>query len=596
MNEHLVIGLAAIIFFGVTAQYVAWRLKLPSILLLLISGFVLGPISGLLSPDEQFGELLFPAISFAVAIILFEGGLSLKIRELKMTSGVVRKLVSIGLVTTFILSFLISKFTLDIPWVLAILFGAILTVTGPTVVLPLLMLIRPKGQIGSILKWEGILNDPIGALFAVLIFEAVVSASVGQATTLFLSGFMITIFLGALMGLPAGMLVATSLKHHWIPEFLNNAFTLAIVITLFAVSNLIQPESGLFSVTVMGIYLGNQRLVSIRNIVGFKEDLRVLLLSSLFIVLAARLQFSDLQQIHIGSIILLIMLVVVVRPAAVWLSSIGSNLSWQERVFLSSMAPRGIVAAAVISLFAVRLESMGIEGSEILAPNMFLIIVGTILIYGLAARPLAKTLHLSDDNPQGCVILGSNILSIALAKALKAEGISTTIIDAQWANIKEARMEGLNTLNANILSETVQEKINFTGMGKFLALTSNLELNSLACIRFSDIFGLKEVYQLGEPEDKDKPAQWIPDDLSGVALFGPNSTYNELIKRIHHGAKVKRTPLTKDFSYDDYKTQNEGKNPVLLCIVTENKSLLYVTVNKKIQPKPGQVIISLIDS
>ncbi len=596
MNEHLVIGLAAIIFFGVAAQYVAWRLKLPSILLLLISGFVLGPISGLLSPDEQFGEFLFPAISFAVAIILFEGGLSLKIRELKMTSGVVRKLVSIGLVTTFILSFLISKFTLDIPWVLAILFGAILTVTGPTVVLPLLMLIRPKGQIGSILKWEGILNDPIGALFAVLIFEAVVSASVGQATTLFLSGFMVTIFLGALMGLPAGMLVATTLKHHWIPEFLNNAFTLAIVITLFAVSNLIQPESGLFSVTVMGIYLGNQRLVSIRSIVGFKEDLRVLLLSSLFIVLAARLQFSDLQQIHIGSIILLIMLVVVVRPVAVWLSSIGSNLSWQERVFLSSMAPRGIVAAAVISLFAVRLESMGIEGSEILAPNMFLIIVGTILIYGLAARPLAKALHLSDDNPQGCVILGSNLLSIALAKALKAEGISTTIIDAQWANIKEARMEGLNTLNANVLSEVVQEKINFTGMGKFLALTSNLELNSLACIRFSDIFGLKEVYQLGEPEDKDKPAQWIPDDLSGVALFGPNNTYNELIKRIHHGAKVKRTPLTKDFSYDDYRAQNEGKNPILLCIVTENKSLLYVTVNKKIQPKPGQVIISLIDS
>ena len=596
MNEHLVIGLAAIIFFGVAAQYVAWRLKLPSILLLLISGFVLGPVSGLLNPDEQFGEFLFPAISFAVAIILFEGGLSLKLRELKTTSGVVRKLISVGLVATFLLSFLLSKFTLGIPWVLALLMGAILTVTGPTVVLPLLMLIRPKGQIGSILKWEGILNDPIGALFAVLVFEAIVSASLGKATTLILSGFAITILAGGVLGLAAGMLVATSLRHHWLPEFLNNAFTLAMVITLYTLSNLIQPESGLFSVTIMGIYLGNQRLASIRDIIGFKEDLRVLLLSSLFIVLAARLQFSDLQHIHFGSVLFLLLLVFLVRPLAVWLSSLGSNLSWQEKLFLAAMAPRGIVAAAIISLFAVKLETMGVDQSNVLAPNMFFIIVGTILIYGLAARPLAKTLNLSDDNPQGCVILGSNLLSMALAKALKAEGMVTTIIDARWANIKEARMEGINTLHANVLSEVVQEKINLTGMGRFLALTPNLELNSLACIRFADIFGLKEVYQLGEPEDKDKPAQWIPDDLSGLALFGPNATYNELIRRIHHGAKVKRTPLTKDYSYDDYKSQNEDKNPILLALISENKSLTFVTVNKKIQPRPGQVIISLIDN
>ncbi len=596
MHEQVAVTLAAIVLFGVAAQYLAWRLKLPSILLLLLTGFILGPVTGMLNPDAMFGEALFPAISFAVAIILFEGGLSLKLRELKTTSGVVRSLISVGIVVTFVLATLFAALTLALPWPLAILLGAILTVTGPTVVLPLLMLIRPKGQINSILKWEGILNDPVGALLAVLLFEAIVSASLDAATTVILSGFFITLIAGTILGLAAGMLIATAQRHHWIPEFLVNTSTLAVVLGLFTASNHIQPESGLYSVTIMGIYLGNQRLVSIRNLVGFKEDLRVMLLSALFIILAARLNVEDLQQIHWGTLLFLLALILVVRPAAVWLSTLRSSLNWKEKLFLSSMAPRGIVAAAIISLFAVKLESMGFEKSEVLAPTMFFIIVGSILVYGLAARPLAKALHLSDDNPQGCIILGSNLFSITFAKILKKEGIESTIIDGRWSNIKEARMEGLNTVNANILSEAVQEKINFTGMGRFLALTSNLELNSLACIRFSDIFGLKEVFQLGEPEEREKPDQQkVPDDLSGLPLFTGKTSYAEIMKRLHHDAIIKRTPLTKDFGFDDFKRNFANRNPTPLCLIDESKKLVLFTGNKKIQPKAGQILISLID-
>ncbi|MBU6949966.1 MULTISPECIES: cation:proton antiporter [unclassified Hahella] len=594
MNEHVVVALAAILFFGVASQYIAWKLKLPSILLLLLSGIVLGPTTGVLNPDEIFGDFLFPAISFAVAIILFEGGLSLKLAELKTSSTAVRSLVSVGILITWFLAFFLSWLTLDVPWILALLIGAILTVTGPTVVLPLLMLIRPKGQVNSILKWEGILNDPIGALLTVLVYEAVVSTSVGKATTLFLSGFLLTVVVGGLMGLIAGMLVATALRHHWIPEFLGNTFTLAMVMCLFTASNLIQHESGLFSVTIMGIYLGNQRLVSIRNLVGFKEDLRVLLLSSMFIVLAARLDVKDLEHIHAGSFAFLLLLVFLVRPAAVWASTVKSNLSWKEKVFLSSMAPRGIVAAAVASLFAVRLQGIGYEEAEALPPTMFLIIMGTILIYGLGARPLAKKLALSDDNPQGCIILGSNAFTNALAKALKNENVSVLIVDARWSNIKEARMEGTPTLLGNVLSEQLLERVNYTGMGRFLALTPNLELNSLACIRFSDIFGVKEVYQLGEPEDKDKPAQWIPEDLSGVALFSTQATYNHIMRRLNHGAVIKRTPLTKDFTYEQFKEKNQDQDPLPLCLVGENGTLNFFTVKKNLQPKPGQVLISLV--
>ncbi|GAA3973485.1 sodium:proton antiporter [Allohahella marinimesophila] len=596
MNESVVISLAAILFFGVGSQFLAWKLKLPSILLLLLSGIALGPITGLLDPDALFGEALFPAVSFAVAIILFEGGLSLKIRELKATSVVVQRLISVGIVATWVLCTVFAKYTLDLPWMLAALLGSILTVTGPTVVLPLLMLVRPKGHVNSVLKWEGILNDPVGALLAVLVFEVVITANLGSATSVFVQGFGLTIVVGGLLGLGMGMLMTLAMRHHWVPEFLSNTFTLTAVLVLFTVSNLIQHESGLFSVTIMGIYLGNQKLVSIRNLVGFKEDLRVLLLSALFIILAARLQIADLQQIHIGSFIFLGLLILVVRPVAVALSTIGSPLTTGERVFIAAMAPRGIVAAAITSLFAVRLQAMDYPGADVLAPNMFFIIIGSILIYGLAARPLAKKLDLGDDEPQGAIILGSNTFSRAFAKTLQKDNFGVLLIDARWANIKEARMEGIPTYLGNVLSEHATDNVSYTGIGRFIALTPNLELNSLACIRFSDVFGVAETYQLGELEDKDKPQQSVPDDLSGIPLFRSNATYNYLMTRMNAGSIVKRTQLSNDFTYEQFKSQNENRDPLLLCVITEQRELLLASSKRSLQPKPGHIIITLLDA
>ena len=598
LHETLVlsdqIALALILGFGVLAQYIAWRLRLPSILLLLISGFMLGPATGWLEPDRLFGEFLFPAVGMAVGVILFEGGLSLKLREVRATSGVVQGLVSAGILVTWVLASLLAKLTLGLDWSLAMLLGAILTVTGPTVVIPMLMMIRPKGRVNTIIKWEGILNDPIGALLAVLIYEAIVASNFTSATTVLLSGFPITIVVGVVGGLVAGWIVAHAMKHHLVPEFLVNTFTLGMVVGLYTLSNLIQHESGLFSVTVMGIYLGNQKKVSIRNMVGFKEDLRVLLISSLFIILAARMRPEDLQQISAGSFVFLLLLILLVRPAAVYLSTLRSELPFKEKLFISALAPRGIVAAAVTSLFASQLIQLGVPGAEKLVPNMFFIIVGTILIYGLSARPLAKKLDLADEDPQGCVILGSNLFSRSLAKALMREKIPVLIIDAQWTAIKAARMEGIPTLLGNVLSDRVTQTIDYTGMGRFLALTPNLELNSLACIRFGDVFGLKEVYQLGEPQDKEKPEQWIPEDLSGHTLFGPQMSFAYITRRLHHGATIKRTPITKDFTFEQFKAQYADQEAAPLCVISESGKLTLFTTDRQVVPKPGQVLISLV--
>lgn len=594
MDNSVLLALASILVAGVLSQYIAWRLKFPSILLLLVAGLVMGPATGFLDPDALFGDVLFPSVSFAVAIILFEGGLSLKVQEWRETSRQVRRLVSTGLLITWVLATLLSRLLLDLSWSLATLFGAILTVTGPTVVLPLMLLIRPKGQVNSILKWEGILNDPIGALLALLVFEAIIAVSLADATAIFAFGFVLTLFAGGLLGLLAGMLVTLALKHHWIPEFLANTFTLAVVLTLYTVSNLIQHESGLFSVTIMGIYLGNQRLVSIRGILGFKEDLRVILLSSLFIMLAARTSLSDWQQIHLGSLLFLAALIFLVRPAAVFISTYGSPLNWKEKTFISAMAPRGIVAAAVTSLFAVKLQEMGFAGAETLAPTMFLIIVGTITFYGLLAGPLARRLSLADANPQGCIFLGSNRFTRALAAILQKEGFSTLIIDARWAHIKEARMEGLKTVHGNILSGKLIERLDLTGVSRFLGMTGNLELNALACLRFIDLFGVQEVYQLADKDEKDRPNQWVPDDLSGNTLFHPAADFSRLIQRLNHGASIKRTPLTRDFTYDDYLTQNASQEPLPLCLITEQKGLLFFRAKTPLTPQPGNTLISLV--
>jgi NhaP-type Na+/H+ or K+/H+ antiporter len=294
MVEHILLSLASIIVLGIGAEWLAWRLRLPSILLLLIFGIVVGPVTGFLNPDALFGDLLLPVVSIAVAIILFEGGLNLRISELRQVGGVVRNLITIGVLVTWLIGAGAAHFLLGLNFALALLLGAILVVSGPTVIMPLLRHLRPSGQVGSILKWEGIVIDPIGAILAVLVFEAILAGGFREAAAVTVIGLLKTILIGGGIGMLGAMIMVLLLRRFWIPDFLHGAVSLTLVIAVFAGSNLLQTDSGLLAATVMGIYLANQRTVSVRHIVRFKENLRVLLISGLFILLAARLQVSHL--------------------------------------------------------------------------------------------------------------------------------------------------------------------------------------------------------------------------------------------------------------------------------------------------------------
>ncbi len=392
MSEQFLIGIGIIILFGMIAQWLAWRLHLPSILLLLILGIVAGPVSGLVNTEQLFGDLLFPFVSISVAIILFEGGLSLRFSEFRSVGRIIRNLVSIGALITWVVATAAAYYILNLTFELALLFGAILIVTGPTVILPLLRQVRPTGNIHSIAKWEGIIIDPVGAIVAVLVFEEIISGGFQQFTAVSLTGLLITLLVGFGLGWIGAQLIIFFLKRYWVPDFLHNSAAIMMVITTFIISNLLQHESGLVTVTILGILLTNQKKISIKHIVEFKENLRVILISTLFIILAARLEMAELAFFDWNMVLFLAILVFIARPLSVYVSTIGQNLSFREKLFLSWLAPRGIVAAAVSSIFAIELSAKGFAEAERLIPLTFIVIITTVTLYGLSAVPLARLL------------------------------------------------------------------------------------------------------------------------------------------------------------------------------------------------------------
>ncbi len=590
--------LASILALGIAAQWVAWRFRLPAIVLLLLFGVLLGKLPGSEPGPNQ--DLFFSLVSLAVGIILFEGGLSLNFREIQSTRGAVLRLVSLGLIVTWLLTawlaYTLAGFSLQI----AILLGALLTVSGPTVILPLLRHVQPVRRIGSLAKWEGIVNDPIGAVLAALVFEFVLHQSQGNlASDSIVSLGQTLVYAFVLSGVGALVLIQM-LRRYWVPDYLQNPVILALVILLFAVSNTLQAESGLVTVTLLGIMLANQRIVAIRHVVEFKENLRVLLISTLFIVLSSRLtiDMQALSSLGWRSVGFVALLILVVRPISVFISTFGSSLSWQERALLSWIHPRGIVAAAVSSLFALAL----IDADHPLAPEadrfvliVFLVIVVTVTVYGLTLAPLARWLGLSGENPQGVLFAGASPAVCQIATALKEEGLTVLLVDTNPRNNATARMAGLPMAYASIGSEFVQEEIDLGGIGRLFAMTPNDEVNTLAAMGFAERFGRSEVYQVAAHESSSERTQAVGAYRRGRTLFDQPVTTQQLEDRFAAGATVKKTLLTSDFTFDDFLARY-GESTLVLFSIEESGNLLVATDEKDMLPGPGQKLIALVDS
>ncbi len=594
MSEEVFLGFASILILGIAAQWIAWRIKFPSIVLLLVFGIIAGPLTGFVDPDLVFGELLFPIVSISVAIILFEGGLSLNFSEYKETGGAVHSLIVIGAIVTWLLSTAGAYFIIGLDLNLSVLLGAILVVSGPTVIVPLLIQIRPSGSVSKILSWEGILIDPLGALLAVLVYELLAGGSLEGLYSFAAAAILKTVLIGGGIGVGCAFIIVYIIKKYWLPDYLTNPVTLMFVVIGFALANMFQPESGLLAATVMGIAMANQRSVAVKRITEFIENLRVLLISTLFIVLAARLEPAAFEHVNMLSLLFLAFLIVIVRPAAVFLSTLKSKITWREKCFLALVYPRGIVAAAVASVFALKLVQSGYHEAHQLVPLTFLVIVGTVTFYGLGAPAFARLLGVSQSNPQGVLIVGANSSAIRMAEALKEEGFRVLLVDSNRYNIYTSRLKGIVSHHGSIVSETIMRNLDLDGIGKIIALTANDGLNSLSTIHFAEIFGSSEAYQLTPKKMGQSSREEASKSLHGRFVFEKEVTYSDLSDRFSAGSVIKKTDITEKFGFDAFKALY-GESAVPLFLITEDRKLQVFTANNGLTPKPGQTIISLVD-
>lgn len=523
------IELAGIIVLGILAQWLAWRIKVPAILPLIIIGLLVGPLSAymtengakLLEPvyNEATetglfpGEYLFYFVSLSIGIILFEGGLTLKRKEISDVGPVILKLITVGSFITFLGAGLAAHYIMGLNWAISFLFAALIIVTGPTVIAPILQNVPLNRNVSTVLKWEGILIDPIGALVAVIVFEFIRSTEGSMAYTshAFIT-FTQIIFIGLALGAVAAWSLYQLIKHDLIPHYLLNVFTLAFVLTVFVFSDMIAHESGLLSVVIMGMVLGNMEVPRIKDILDFKESLSVLLISILFILLAANIDIAELELVlkDWRSYALLGFVAFVLRPLGVFFSTRGSDLKVKEKLFISWVGPRGIVAAGIASLFGITLTRENIEGAEYITPLVFLIVLGTVFLNAASARIVARLLKVIQETSEGILIVGSSTASRVIGKYLQDNGRHVVLIDNNDYNVRKAVNMGLKAFNLNIYSDDLSEQFDLLDTGYLIAMTSSPDVNEYAARHYARLFGENGTYRLISPDEMQQDPSEIP--------------------------------------------------------------------------------------
>lgn len=582
--------LALILALGIAAQWLAWYLKQPSILFLLLLGILIGPVSGILQPDVLLGDLLFPFISLGVAIILFEGSLTLQFHEIKQHGSVVNRLVTIGPLITIIVIAAAAHWMMNLSIQISLLLGALVCVTGPTVIAPLLKSVRPNKAIRNVLRWEGIIIDPIGAIAVVLIYQYIITG--GEDSPMLLFGKIV--LTASVLGLIGAFVLANLIIRHWMPDYLRNVFTLAYVLLLFTLSNAIEHESGLLTVTILGVALANWPKFPRDHILEFNESLTILLISVLFIVLAARVDLSALVGVGAGGVLVLLVVMLIARPLAVFICAHNSILTLNEKLMISWIGPRGIVAAAISSLFAIKLQSYHIEGYDKLVPLVFLIIIGTVLIQGMGAKLVGTLLGVREPVNNGVLIIGSNPVALAVAESLNKEGFEVVVADSHYTNLSKIRMAGIRTYFGNPVSEDAERNLDLIGIGHLFAMSVDKELNTLSELYYKHEFGSQHIYRLQlSAEQNASERNQKQHQFSSRLLFGDAVTYSRLASMLSRNARIKTTNLTENYTYEQYLADNPQAIPMFTI---DKKNNLHI-ITQQTKPKDLQEVklLSLVE-
>lgn len=574
---------------GVGAQLLAWRLKMPAIVLMLLAGIIAGPVTGIFDPAREFGDLREPMIAVAVAIILFEGGLTLNLKSLQDAAVGVRRLVVIGAPLGWLMSALTLHFVAGLSWETSAVFGGIMIVTGPTVIAPLLRSARLSRRPAQILQWEAIVNDPIGALAAVFAYEVVgvVRASHDLGTAIGETVFGIV--LAIVVGMVGGFGLVWAFRKGRVPEYMKVPVLFTLLLAVFALCDWTLHESGLLAVTVMGIVIANSDLPSFEELRRFKEHATILLVSGVFILLAASLDFGEISQLTWRAAAFVAAVMLIARPVTVLVSLIGTGLPFKEKALVAFTGPRGVVLIAVAGLFGERLVALGVEDAALVGPLAFILVAVTVVIHGFALSPMARMMGLTGADTPGLLIIGGSRFSTALGRLLKENEIPVLISDPNHGKLRAARAEGVETYYGDILAEVAEHRLDMVSYATLLAATDNDAYNTLVATDLAHHFGRDAVYQIvREKESNSRHA--LPSTLGGKPVIR-DMTHEQLEQKMLKGWRFRISRLTDQFTLDDWKA--EFPDSILVAAQRKRQTLRLLRTGENLKGAEGMRLIHL---
>ncbi|WP_299359564.1 sodium:proton antiporter [uncultured Paracoccus sp.] len=582
-------ALALIGVSGVGAQYLAWRFRMPAIVLMLAAGLALGPVTGLLVPSRDLGSLVGPMISLAVSVILFEGGLTLSFKKLADARLGVRRLVYIGGPLGWALSTLALMWVGGLSWQSSLVFGGVLIVTGPTVIAPLLRQAKLVSRPAQVLQWEGIVNDALGALAAVLALQIVVVVTSGA----FWGRALGTVALGTgfafVLGLVAGRGLVIAFRRHLVPEYMKVPILFVAVLGVFSIADTGLHESGLLAVTIMGLVIANADLPSYSEIYRFKEHATILLVSGVFILLAAGVDFGMISQLNWRAAVLIAVIILVVRPATVMLSLLGTNMTMKERVLVALTGPRGVVLVAVSGIFAERLVAQGVTDGVLVAPLAFVLVLTTVLLHGFTLAPMARALGLTSGDKPGLLIVGGSAFTTGLAQALEKIDVNVLITDGNRDHLRLAREAGIETFYGDVLSEAAEHNVEFIAYSTVLVASDNDAYNTLVATDLAPEFGRETIWQLARHKE-DRPRHALPSQLGGQGIGG-NRTLAQYLDLLADGWTFRTTRLTDEYTLDQWREARPGVIPLAQL---SGDRLQFITDPDDMSHEDGLQIVSMI--
>ena len=601
-SDSLIFACALIGALGLGAQWLAWRLQAPAIVLMALAGLAAGPVwslifgDPLLDPSSTFGDLLRPIVSLCVAVILFEGGLILKFENLRDAGAAVRRVVFFGGPLAWLLGSLAARYAAGLDWASAIVFAGVMVVTGPTVIMPLLRQSKLSGRPAQFLKWEGIVNDPIGALFAVAAYEVIRVASQGDSIVGAGVWILAAAGIGVALGIIFGLGISRAFRAGWTPEYLKAPLIFASIILCYALAEQVEKEIGLVAVTAYGMTLANSKLADLSELRKFKEDIAVLLVSGVFVILTADLTPAIISSaLNLNTLLFLLAMLFVVRPLSVWIATAGT-LNRKEALLLGWIAPRGIVAVAVSGLFGSLLVDLSREGrfyfsgADQIVPLAFAMVFTTVVLHGFTIGPLARKLGLARSEKPGVLLVGANSWSVEFAKALKSVKIDVIVADSNYRRLRPAREAGLDTFLGEVLSEDAEIRLDHSRFDTVVALSTNDSHNALVCSQFAPEVGRHRVYQLSLSEGDETDDKSVGSSARGRTLIKRGRTYDGLIRDQYRGWNFSRTRLTEKYTLEQYLADRPKGD--LVAEIRPDGTLVLLGPSREARGGDGATIIS----